>query len=247
MHFGEAHGPSRHDQIFRLQPTFSTATARADDLSKAPKVKIGKSKVRRRRLDERVGYRFSIITKRLNQALAGTHSKKLGISINNWKIMSVIGFFGPLSATALGAHTGLDSDKVTRAVDTLVWRGYVIRKTDERDRRRVLLTLSPNGRRVHDRIELVASALEAEFLSVLTTEEYRSFLAALTKLHRHSDVMFGSTGRADGSLRDRPGASGQGGRMKSQARTRQSAGGQSRRVYRRNATKRAALMHTGSR
>ena len=151
-----------------------------------------RTRTRRVPLDERVGYHLSIVTKRLNQALSATRSKKLGISVNNWRIMSVIGFFGPLSATTLGARTNLDPDKITRAVDTLVERGYVIRKADEADRRRVVLTLSAKGRRVHDKIELVASALELEFLSVLTAEEHRVLLSSLTKLERHSSEVLGA-------------------------------------------------------
>jgi DNA-binding MarR family transcriptional regulator len=146
---------------------------------------------RRIPLDERVSYRFSVIAKRLEQTLSAMHAKKLGISINNWKIMRVIGFFGPLSATELGSRTSLDPDKITRSVDVLVQRGYVIRKDDEQDRRRVVLTLSAKGRRVHDRIEMVAGTMESEFLSVLTAEENRLLRASLTKLEQHSGVMFG--------------------------------------------------------
>jgi DNA-binding MarR family transcriptional regulator len=142
-------------------------------------------------LDERVSYRFSLIAKRLDQTLAAMHAKTLGISLNNWKIMRVIGFFGPLSATELGSRTSLDPDKITRAVDVLVQRGYVIRKDDEADRRRVVLTLSAKGRRVYDRIEMVAGTMEAEFLSVLTVEESKVLRSALTKLEQHSGVMFG--------------------------------------------------------
>ncbi|MGE3989556.1 MarR family winged helix-turn-helix transcriptional regulator [Pseudorhodoplanes sp.] len=151
---------------------------------KAPKVRVVP-------LDERVSYRFSVIAKRLDQRLAAVHSKKFGISVNNWKIMRVIAFFGPLSATELGGRTGLDPDKTTRAVDTLVDRSYVIRRDDEADRRRVVLTLSAKGRRVHEKIERVANAMEAEFLSVLTGEESRTLLSSLSKLERHSSVMFG--------------------------------------------------------
>jgi DNA-binding MarR family transcriptional regulator len=153
-----------------------------------------KRKIKRARtipLDERVSYRFSVIAKRLEQTLSAMHAKSLGISLNNWKIMRVIGFFGPLSATGLGSRTSLDPDKITRAVDVLVQRGYVIRKDDEADRRRVVLTLSAKGRRVHDRIEMVAGTMEAEFLSVLTAEEGKVLRSALTKLEQHSGVMFG--------------------------------------------------------
>jgi DNA-binding MarR family transcriptional regulator len=148
-------------------------------------------KVRRIPLDERVSHRFSVIAKRFDQTLAAMHSKKLGISINNWKIMRVIAVFGPLSATELGSRTSLDPDKITRAVDALVQRSYVIRKDDEADRRRVVLTLSAKGRRVHDRIEMVAGALEAEFLSVLTAEEHRALLSSLNKLEMHAGALFG--------------------------------------------------------
>lgn len=149
------------------------------------------AKSRRIPLDERVSHRFSVIAKRFDQTLAAMHAKKLGISISNWKIMRVIGFFGPLSATELGTRTSLDPDKITRAVDVLVQRSYVIRKDDEADRRRVVLTLSAKGRRVYDKIEMAAGAMEAEFLSVLTAEENRALLAALIKLEQHSGIMFG--------------------------------------------------------
>lgn len=142
-------------------------------------------------LNQRVSYRFSLIVKRLDQALAALHAKKFGISVNNWKIMRTIAFFGPLSATELGARTSLDPDKITRAVDTLVQRSYVIRREDETDRRKVVLTLSARGRRVHDRIEAVESAMEAEFLSVLTADEQRVLLSSLGKLEQHSSVVFG--------------------------------------------------------
>ncbi|MGD9922608.1 MAG: MarR family winged helix-turn-helix transcriptional regulator, partial [Pseudorhodoplanes sp.] len=131
------------------------------------------------------------IAKRLEQRLAAVHTKQYGNTENTRKIMRDIAFFGPLSATELGGRTGLDPDKTTRAVDTLVDRSYVIRRDDEADRRRVVLTLSAKGRRVHEKIERVANAMEAEFLSVLTGEESRTLLSSLSKLERHSSVMFG--------------------------------------------------------
>ena len=142
------------------------------------------------RLNERIGYRFSLITKRLNQKLATVHSKQFGISVNNWKIMSVIAFFGPLSATELGARTSLDADKISRSIDNLVHQGYVIRKQSEVDRRKIILSLSSPGQRVHDKVEAVASSLETGFLSVLTTQERRALHAVLAKLEDHSALYF---------------------------------------------------------
>ncbi len=142
-------------------------------------------------LEERVIHRFFLIAKRFDQALVAMHSKKLGMSVNNCKIMRVIAFSGPLSATELGARTSLDPDKITRAIDTLVERSYVIRREDEADRRKVVLTLSAKGRRVHDKIEMVVSGMEAEILSALTAEERKALGSSLNKLEQHTGLMFG--------------------------------------------------------
>jgi len=154
----------------------------------------------RLRLDERVGYRFAIISKRMNQSLSASYAKKFGISVNNWKILSAIGFFAPLSATELGARTSLDSDKVTRAVDTLVKCDYVVRLHDQQDRRKIVLSLSKEGKRVHDNIELVASQLEGELLSVLSANERKVLRAAVEKLELHSRKF---VGKADKSFERR--------------------------------------------
>ena len=142
-------------------------------------------------LEERVINRFFLIAKRFDQALVAMHSKKLGISVNNCKIMRVIAFSGPLSATELGVRTSLDPDKITRAIDTLVDRSYVIRKEDEADRRKVVLTLSAKGRRVHEKIDMVVSAMEADFLSALTAEERKALGSSLDKLEQHTSLIFG--------------------------------------------------------
>ena len=157
----------------------------------ARKVKSKPGRVKHVPLDERVVHRFFLIAKRFDQALVAMHSKKLGISVNNCKIMRVIAFSGPLSATELGARTSLDPDKITRAIDTLVDRSYVIRKEDEADRRKVVLTLSAKGRRVHEKIEMVVSAMEAEFLSVLTAGERKALGSSLDKLEQHTSLVFG--------------------------------------------------------
>jgi hypothetical protein len=42
-------------------------------------------------LKQRTTYRFSLILKRLVDCLAEMHQSKFGITINGWKVMSVVG------------------------------------------------------------------------------------------------------------------------------------------------------------
>ena len=55
-----------------------------------------------------------------------------------------------------------------------------------RDNNRVVLTLSAKGRRVHDKIEMVVSAMESEILSALTAEERKALGSSLDKLEQTS-------------------------------------------------------------
>jgi DNA-binding MarR family transcriptional regulator len=145
---------------------------------------------RQLRLDRRTSYRFSIIARRQTRRLAEMHSARFGLSVNGWKLLSVIEYFGPLSATEAGAHTSLEPAKVTRGIDTLAEQGLVVRREDRADRRRTILSLSAKGKRIHDKIEQVSRALEQELLSALTPAEREMLYLVLDKLERRSSEIF---------------------------------------------------------
>jgi DNA-binding MarR family transcriptional regulator len=142
----------------------------------------GETELIRLALEQRITYRFAIISKRLTDRLAVMHKSKYGLSVNAWKVMTVVGRFGPLAAFEVAKFVSLDPDKVTRTVDLLVKQGYILRRQDKVDRRRVSLALSAKGRKVHDEIERVRCALEVEFLSVLNRNELSGLYDTLDKL-----------------------------------------------------------------
>jgi DNA-binding MarR family transcriptional regulator len=141
-------------------------------------------------LDQRVTYRFSIILKRLVDCLAEMHQFKYGLSKNGWRVMSVIGRFAPLAAVELANYVSLEPDKITRTVDALVKQGLVLRRHDKVDRRRVSISLSVKGKRVHQEIEYVRYALEYEFLSVLDDNELSSLYTIIDKLEPQARKIF---------------------------------------------------------
>jgi DNA-binding MarR family transcriptional regulator len=141
-------------------------------------------------LDQRTSYRFSIIARRQTRCLAEMHAATFGLSVNGWKLLSVIEYFGPLSASEAGAHTSLEPAKVTRGIDALAQQRLVLRREDPADRRRTILTLSAKGRRLHDKVEQVSRALERELLSVLTPSERTMLYRTLDKLERRSSEIF---------------------------------------------------------
>lgn len=85
-----------------------------------------------------------------------------------------------LPATGLAKETGLSSGAMTNRIDKLESRGFVTRKADKTDRRAVIVSLTPPGKRaIDDAIQLRLDAAD-ESLQGLTARE-RSDLAALLR------------------------------------------------------------------
>ena len=85
-----------------------------------------------------------------------------------------------LPATGLAKETGLSSGAMTNRIDKLESRGFVSRKADKSDRRAVIVSLTPQGKRaIDDAIQLRLDAAD-ESLQGLTARE-RGDLAALLR------------------------------------------------------------------
>jgi DNA-binding MarR family transcriptional regulator len=141
-------------------------------------------------LDHRITYRFAKIAARHARAFSTVYGRKFKLTVNTWMILSVIGRFAPLSANTAGTHSSLEPDKVTRAVDVLVARGYVVRRQDDKDRRKVVLSLSAKGKRVHDELSRLRDAIEHEFLRVLAPAEVNALYTIVDKLEAQAVRLF---------------------------------------------------------
>ena len=166
----------------------------ADDAGTDRDIKMSKGPARpdskQLSLDRRTSYRFSIIARRQTRCLAAMHSAEFGLSVNGWKLLSVIEYYGPLSASEAGAHTSLEPAKVTRGIDMLAAQGLVRRREDPVDRRRTVLSLSAKGRRIYEKIEKVSRGLERALLRGLTANEQKLLDLMLDKLERRSSKIF---------------------------------------------------------
>lgn len=144
-------------------------------------------------LEHRTAYRFSMLAAQSTRCMADLY-RKLGLTVGGWRTLSLIGRYEPIHPSSIAERTSVDPDKVTRAVDRLVDKGLVARKIDKLDRRRVVLTLTARGRRVHAEIDQVRRAVEEKFLSVLTKDELKGFNAVMDKLEAQARRIFTGKG-----------------------------------------------------
>jgi DNA-binding MarR family transcriptional regulator len=133
-------------------------------------------------LERRLSYRFSILATKVIRCVAEMYGPKYGLLPSGWKAMAAIGRFGPVSGKEVCAHTTVEPDKVTRAVDRLVQLGYVKRKQDAADRRRVALSLTLLGRKVYADIEGLTRRVELELQEAVSKQERDTMSRVLGKL-----------------------------------------------------------------
>jgi DNA-binding MarR family transcriptional regulator len=134
------------------------------------------------RLADFLPYRLSILATTVSRAIARLYADRFGLAIPDWRIVAVLNAFGSSSQIEVCGHTLMDKVTVSRAVSRLLQSGLVVRETDPLDRRRAVLSLSPAGRAVHQRIVPLARAREATLLAALSAEERAQLDRILGKL-----------------------------------------------------------------
>ena len=84
------------------------------------------------------------------------YDKRFGLTIPEWRVIAILGRFPGLSAVEVAERTMLDKVAVSRAVTKLIKNGRLDREFADADRRRSILNLSEEGKRVHDEVAPLA-------------------------------------------------------------------------------------------
>ena len=114
--------------------------------------------------------------------LENYYSTKYNIKGESWRFMAMLASSAPISAKRLGEHLDMDQVQVTRALNKLLDNGYVSRRTDPGDRRKVILNLSKKGAEVYQAIVVKAKDLEDSLLNHIPLSEQEGFRQTLTNL-----------------------------------------------------------------
>lgn len=140
-------------------------------------------------LDRFLPYRLSVLANTVSSGIARLYAERFQMTIPEWRVMAVIGCYGPQSANAVCQRTAMDKVRVSRAVASLTRAGRLKRATDRGDRRRSVLTLTARGHAVHDRIVPLARAAEARLLQSLSAAERQQVDALVAKLQNRAEAI----------------------------------------------------------
>jgi DNA-binding MarR family transcriptional regulator len=134
------------------------------------------------RLETFLPYRLSVLSNTVSRALAEAYADRYGLSINEWRVMAILGRFPGSSAAEVADRAAMDKVAVSRAVSRLLEAGRVRRRTAAEDRRRSVLELSAAGQRIHRRLTPVLLDYEDALLAALSATERAQLDRILTRL-----------------------------------------------------------------
>ena len=133
-------------------------------------------------LEDFLPYRLSVLSHTISTNIARVYEKRFGVSIPEWRVIAILGRFPGLSAVEVADRTLMDKVAVSRAVTKLIKNGRIDREFADADRRRSILNLSEEGRKVHNEIAPLALKFERKLLQDISEEDYRTYNDILDRL-----------------------------------------------------------------
>ncbi len=135
----------------------------------------------RYRLEEQAGY----LLRRAHQRATAIFLSVFGdaqITPTQWAALVKLRDEGALSQNHLGRLTAMDPATVQGVIRRLAKRGLIERRADAADRRRTVLTLSPEGRRLVAGLSARGLRVSETILAPLDARERRRLLELLRRL-----------------------------------------------------------------
>ncbi len=115
--------------------------------------------------------RLATLSNLVSRGLARLYSVRFGLTISDWRVLTVITRYPGVSSNAICELAAMDKVRVSRAVSRLMESGRVERRSDKRDRRRSKLYATEEGHDIYAQVVPVARAYEAKLMAGLSGEE----------------------------------------------------------------------------
>jgi len=134
------------------------------------------------RLEDFLPYRLAVLSNTVSTTVARAYDKRFNVSIPEWRVIAVLGRFPGLSAVEVAGRTLMDKVAVSRAVTKLIKNGRIDREFADSDKRRSILNLSEDGKKLHDEIAQLALQFERDLLHGFSEEEMNNLNSVMERL-----------------------------------------------------------------
>lgn len=103
----------------------------------------------------------------------------------HYALLSALEEFGPASQASLARHCGMDRSDVVAMINELADRGLVKRALNPADRRRNIITITPEGLQELRRLDGVVAAVQEHLFAPLSASERKELTRLLARVLAH--------------------------------------------------------------
>lgn len=123
------------------------------------------------KLDRTLTYRLHLLHKLTDIKSQRAYVADAGLSMSDGRCLTAVGTFAPLSVNDLAQKANLNKGQASRAAQSLVDQGLVVKVASPTDGRGVVLTLTPQGKKAWQRAMQVVGQRNQDIFGVLSAAE----------------------------------------------------------------------------
>jgi DNA-binding MarR family transcriptional regulator len=123
------------------------------------------------------------LANKLTASASGLYRAHFGVGTTEWRVMALLAIEPDIAAKRICEVIGFDKAAVSRTIQLLRERGLIAVRPLPQNSRSATLALTTKGRKLHDRIMLVALERERRLLSCLAADEARDLIDMLNRMH----------------------------------------------------------------
>ncbi|MEO6151589.1 MAG: MarR family winged helix-turn-helix transcriptional regulator [Croceibacterium sp.] len=124
----------------------------------------------------------------MERELAREMQARFNVSVSEWRVIAVTCSFGPATAVDVSSSFEIDPGLVSRAVASLIRNGLVVRESSSRNRKFKIITETPAGREVFEKITAMRTRYFEAILQDLTPKQKLVFDTTLTTIATRVDA-----------------------------------------------------------
>lgn len=145
-----------------------------------------RDKAFRQPLDRSFSYRMHQLGKLSDPVSHQAYLAEAGLSLSDGRCLITIGSFAPLSIKDLARLSHLDKSQASRAAQSLVRQGLVVKQDSQADGRGVVLMLTAEGRRRWQAADRLVMRRNQEIFGCLAPDELALLGDMLDRLIAHN-------------------------------------------------------------
>jgi DNA-binding MarR family transcriptional regulator len=118
-------------------------------------------------------------------AFQRSYKNRYNMLRTEWRVMFHLGLFGTMTARDIGVRGKIHKTKISRAVQKLIEKRFILRQRSAEDRRQESLQLTVSGRAAFLELRKTAEQYQTDLSAEFSVEEFALLQTMLKRLIKH--------------------------------------------------------------